>query len=151
MLKLNVGLSRKVGEANYGSRGASVHLELEVESALAADAKTLQDRIRSLFRLARSSVDEELASQASASSPAASRQTNGRDGSENDNGAARHTARPATASQVRAIHAIANRHHLDLTSELRSRYDVSYPEQLSISEASQFIDHLKNAAPEVAN
>ena len=31
MIKLNCGFSRKVGEANYGSRGASVNLELEIE------------------------------------------------------------------------------------------------------------------------
>src|SRR5690606_28027585 len=130
MLKLNVGLSRKVGEANYGSRGASVHLELEVESTLAADAKTLQERIRSLFRLARSAVDEELTGHASASSPASNGQGNGHTG--NGNGATRPTARPATTSQVRAIHAIAGRLGLDLTGELRSRYDARFPEQLSI-------------------
>ncbi len=33
-MKLNVGLSRKVGEPNYGSRGASVNLELELDAAL---------------------------------------------------------------------------------------------------------------------
>ncbi len=60
MLKLNVGLSRKVGEANYGSRGASVNLELEVESGLASDPDALRDRARQLFRMASASVDEEL-------------------------------------------------------------------------------------------
>ena len=59
-LKLNVGLSRKVGEANYGSRGASVNLELELEAGLVSEPDRLQDRIRQLFRLAKQSVDEEL-------------------------------------------------------------------------------------------
>lgn len=61
-LKLNVGLSRKVGEPNYGSRGATVNLELEVDSTLAAEPDRLQDRIRELFGLAKASVDEELRS-----------------------------------------------------------------------------------------
>jgi hypothetical protein len=36
-LKLNVGLARKLGEANYGSRGASINLELEVDSSLISE------------------------------------------------------------------------------------------------------------------
>ena len=59
-LKLNVGLSRKVGEANYGSRGATVNLEIELESSLVSQPDQLHDRIRQLFRLAKSSVDDEL-------------------------------------------------------------------------------------------
>ena len=49
MLKLNAGFSRKVGEANYGSRGASVNVELEVESNLVNDPEALTGRIRKLF------------------------------------------------------------------------------------------------------
>jgi hypothetical protein len=59
-LNLNVGCSRKVGEANYGSRGASVNLQLELESSLASNTDRLQDHIRNLFSLARASVEEEL-------------------------------------------------------------------------------------------
>jgi hypothetical protein len=45
-LKLNVGLSRKVGDANYGSRGASLNVEMELESALVAEPDKLRERIR---------------------------------------------------------------------------------------------------------
>lgn len=48
-LKLNVGLSRKVGDANYGSRGASVNVEMELESALVSEPAKLKERIRQLF------------------------------------------------------------------------------------------------------
>ena len=48
MLKLNAGFSRKVGEPNYGSRGASVNVELEVESNLIGDPDALKRRIRQL-------------------------------------------------------------------------------------------------------
>jgi hypothetical protein len=65
MLKLNAGFSRKVGEPNYGSRGASVNVELEVESGLIGDPDALMTRIRNLFTIAKRSVDSELGSAAS--------------------------------------------------------------------------------------
>ena len=60
MIRLNAGFSRKVGEANFGSRGASVNLELELESSLVSDSDKMHEKIRSLFALAKKSVDEEL-------------------------------------------------------------------------------------------
>lgn len=134
MLKLNVGLSRKVGEANYGSRGASVHLELEVESALAGDAAQLHDRIRQLFRLARTSVDEELG--LGHAEPA----TNGHSNGHSDR---RPASRFATASQVRALLAIAARQGLDLGEEVSRRFGVERVEDLSIQQASELIDAFK--------
>ena len=60
MIKLNAGFSRKVGEVNYGSRGASVNLELELDSGAIQDSDKLHEKIRALFGLARKAVDEEL-------------------------------------------------------------------------------------------
>ena len=51
-LKINVGLSRKIGEPNYSSRGGSVHFEAEVEGTLVREPEELHKRIRYLFRLA---------------------------------------------------------------------------------------------------
>ena len=60
MIKLNAGVSRKVGEPNYGSRGASVNVELELESSVVNDTEALYEKIRRLFALAKKSVDDEL-------------------------------------------------------------------------------------------
>ena len=49
MIKLNAGFSRKVGEANYSSRGASVNVDLELESALIREPEKLHEKIRVLF------------------------------------------------------------------------------------------------------
>ena len=59
-MKLNIGHSRKVGESNFGSRGASVNLEDEVESNLVRNPEQLHEKIRYLFRLAKASVSEAL-------------------------------------------------------------------------------------------
>ena len=77
-LKLNIGLSRKVGEANYGSRGASINLEVELDSGVLQDAAQLRDRVRDLYQLARQSVDDELhrASNDAAVTPVAGAATN---------------------------------------------------------------------------
>jgi hypothetical protein len=59
-LKTNVGVSRKVADNNYGSRGASVNLEVELDSSLINDPERFQDRIRQVFRLGQQAIDDEL-------------------------------------------------------------------------------------------
>ena len=155
MLKLNVGLSRKVGEANYGSRGASVNLELEVESTLAGEPDRLREKIRQLFLMAKTSVNEELngidnsASSVNDQQVRDANQSNG-NGHDNGNGHSNgnangngHGRRSATESQVRAIHAIARRQSVDLAVLLRERFGSQRPDDLSISAASELIDELK--------
>ncbi len=144
-LKLNIGLSKKVGEANYGSRGASVNVELELESALIAEPAKFQERVRQVFTLVRSSLDEELNSNGHTpkgeNAPTQTRpQANG-------NGSARNGGqRQATNSQVKAIHAIARSRRIDIGQFLNDRFHVSRPDDLSIKEASQVIDELKDNA-----
>jgi len=60
-LKTNVGVSRKVADNNFGCHGASVNLDVELDSGLIQEPERLQERIRQVFRLAQQAVDEELA------------------------------------------------------------------------------------------
>jgi hypothetical protein len=137
MLKLNAGISRKVGEPNYGSRGASVNLELEVESGLVQDPDGLMDRVRRLFALARDAVDAEL--NGPRSSPAKTR--TGGDGRGNHRGDG--NGRPATVSQVRAIRTICKQRDLNADQTANDRFGVSGVEELTLTEASSLIDELK--------
>ena len=163
-MKLNVGLSRKVGEPNYGSRGATVNLELELDSTLVAEPERLQERIRELFGLAKASIEEELHiepaqpavnvqhSAGQAATTPRQQHANGRNGASRSttngyrsNGNGRQPANnppPATASQIRALHAIANRQGLNLEAVLQDRFDISDAATLTVAEASQMIDDL---------
>jgi hypothetical protein len=134
-LTLNVGLSRKIGEANYSSRGASVNVAMELESALVQEPDKFQARIRQLFGMARSAVEEEL------------RNGHGQTGNStnNQNGSNGHdSGPPATASQAQALHAIAKKQHLNLEELLRSRFSVGKPEDLLLKQASDLIDELNS-------
>jgi hypothetical protein len=53
------------------------------------------------------------------------------------------SAKPATASQVKAIRSIARQRDVDLVAILRSEYDVERPEDLTLRQASGLIDWLK--------
>jgi hypothetical protein len=59
-MKLNVGFSRKIGEPNYGSRGASIHLEVELDSGVLCDPDNMRACVHRLYALARQSVNDEL-------------------------------------------------------------------------------------------
>jgi len=155
-LKTNVGVSRKVADNNYGSRGASVNLEVELDSSLIQEPERFHDRIRQVFRLAQQAIDEELNRQQGGGT--ASQTTNGHaahDGNghatPNGNGKPRSNGRKATASQVRALHAIASRQGLDLTQALQERFGIDYAEDLAIGQASELIDSLKGSASGSSN
>ena len=77
MLKLNIGFNRKIGEANYGSRGASVNLEIEVESGVVREPDKLQAKIGYLFELAKASVDAQLNGVSQPQQPAPATGTSG--------------------------------------------------------------------------
>jgi hypothetical protein len=139
MLKLNAGFSRKVGEANYGSRGASVNVELELESHLVNDPDGLLRRIRELFELARRSVDAELTGTSSSK--------NGRNGQApaGRNGDNTQPVRNATASQLQAIRSMCARQQLDPDHVANDWFGVGGLNELTITEASKLIDELKGA------
>ena len=140
-LKLNVGLSRKMGQANFGSRGAHVSLELELESSLVDRPQELHGRIRQLFALARGAVDEELRPEAALGSPAPSANGNG------------HIDAPpcATAAQLRALAAISRQERVVLADLARQQFGVGRPEELSKAQASALIDQLKGRAGTAAS
>ena len=122
-------------------------------AALVGEPEKLKERIRQVFNSLRSSLAEEL----NGSHPASSGSTNGHhngNGQRNDNGHqsngyvpsngnSQTNVRPATASQIKAIHAIARSQQIDLSQFLDSRFQRQRPEDLTIKEASGAIDDLK--------
>ena len=59
-LKASIGFSRKIGEPHFSSRGASVNLELELDTSLLEQPARLLERLHDAFELARTAVDAEL-------------------------------------------------------------------------------------------
>jgi hypothetical protein len=155
-LRLNVGVTKKLGLPAYSSIGASCNLEVELESNLLRDPAKFHDQARDAFVAARQAVDDELArlqAQGEAGAAHGAVTMNGhRNGVHAGNGqhAPRpeaHQARPgkpATANQVRAIVSIARKQHADLDG-LLCDLGVTRAEELSIAEASKLIDQLKAA------
>ncbi len=69
-MKLSVGLSKKVGLPDYGSVGASCHLELELDQSLVtSDLDDFHERVQRTFVACRQAVEQELAQNRPARSP----------------------------------------------------------------------------------
>ena len=149
-LTLNVGLSKKVGLPDYGSLGVSCNVQVELDSTLLqGDLSTFHDKVKRAYLACHQAVSDELGRQqqaAPASGPsAASAHSNGSPGHGPSNGQPRN-GRKATASQVRAIEAIASRQRLDLPRLLLQQYSTDDLGTLTIGQASDLIDQLKQRA-----
>ena len=152
-LIINVGLSRKASK-DYQSTGVSINVTAELDQALLAKPAELQRQIDGLYRQAELALDRHAVVPNAppqepvrrAPIPARPAARPGRNG--NGNGSA--NGSPMTASQKRAITAIAQRLGLDATEESRSVLGVEL-DNLSLRQASQFIDHLKGLDQPISN
>ena len=154
---LSVGLQKKVGLPDYGSFGASCHVEFEIDRCLIdQDLDGFHQKVAGAFAACRQAVNDQLAQQSVQSSPTSDK--NASNGVPHHNGHTRHSGNgqsnggdvgSATQSQVRAIFAIARRQRVDPANLVRERFNVERLEDLSIREASTLIDDLKRGAVEV--
>jgi hypothetical protein len=139
-LRLNVGASQKVSDERYGSRGASVNLEVELDSALAMEPAKLQERVRQLFSLVRQSVTDELAKRTEKVDSQASSEESYAPPTKKPTS----TPRLATSRQVKALQAIAKQQGFDLLEVVRDRYGLDRPEDFTLQQASELITALKS-------
>jgi hypothetical protein len=157
VLKLNVGTNRKIGQPDFGSAGASCNLELD--TALFQDLEGLQQVVRRAYAACNQAVQDELTRIAGdtckntqpqevievRTSPAISGATVTRIPAAQFSN--QPSPRPATASQVKAIRAIAARRKIDLVGMLRERFGLTTADELGIRQASNLIDELKSDDP----
>jgi hypothetical protein len=156
-MRLNVGVSKKLGLPAYSSVGASCNLDLEIETGLLRDPAGFRDQVRDAFDAAQKAVDDELVRLQTGGEPGESRQVIASNGHHNGVHATNgkptsrlatysgQVGKPATPSQVRAIITIARRQHTNLDG-LLDDLGVTRPEELSLADASRLIDQLKAAS-----
>lgn len=149
-IKLNVGVSRKVGQPNYGSLGACCNVDIELDQqTLGDDPQGLHRRVQQAFAVCRQAVEAELSQ--SVGQPNGGGASTGQV-SQPDRSASTatepSTPRAATPAQIKAIHAIAGRLGIGLAVQLQ-QFGVNSPSQLSLPQASQLIDQLKQAPASV--
>ena len=148
-LKLIVGVSRKVGQPDYGSLGASCGVEVELDGSLIrSDPDVFRRHARDAYRACEAAVREQLAiapgarlaihnpgpnvpvATASHSQARPSRQPD-------------RTDRPASAAQLRALRAIADRGGVDLDALVADACGVVDPAALTCRQASRLIGRLR--------
>jgi hypothetical protein len=160
MLKLHAGVSKKVGLPGFSSASASCTIEAELDSALLTDTAGFQIVVQRAYQSCEQAVADQIARLTSDSPSDATQSPEIVEvrTSPTISGASvtripaaqfpnQPSPRPATASQVRALRAIAARRKIDLVAVLRERFGLTTADELGIRQASNLIDELKSDEP----
>jgi len=160
MLKLHAGVSKKVGLPGFSSASASCTIEAELDSNLLQDREGFQIVVQRAYQSCEQAVQDQISrltsdGQSDTSHPLTrppeivevrtSPAISGARITTTSNSLP--SPRPATASQVKAIRAIAARRKIDLVGLLRERFGLTTADELGIRQASALIDELKSDEP----
>jgi hypothetical protein len=163
MLKLHAGVSKKVGLPGFSSASASCTIEAELDGSLLQDREGFQIVVQRAYQSCEQAVQDQIARltnhgpdessqpqeivevRTSPTISGARITTNGTETRATNRAVFRDapSPRPATASQVKAIRAIAARRKIDLVGMLRDRFGLTTADELGIRQASNLIDELK--------
>lgn len=152
-LSINVGLSRKASR-DYQSTGYSINVTAELDQSLLAKPDQLQQQIADLYAQAEAALDRQAGGNATpVTAPGRFNgqiAPNGTNGHHRPNGHSNghRNGDGMTTAQRRAIEAIARRANLDPAQECHDLFGFPL-EDLTLRQASGFIDHLKEQAAEV--
>jgi len=160
-MQLTVSRNRKTSE-NYNSQGYGVSLTVELDQGLLNKPQELQDKIAYLYHEAEEALDKQAREASGSPTRSSSSSTNSNGNghrSESSNGNGRTHANGhrngsngnsnernghgMTTAQRRAIQSIGQRMGVDVIQECRHELGAEL-DQLSVKQASRFIDHLKS-------
>ncbi len=170
MLKLHAGVSKKIGLPGFSSASASCTIEAELDSSLLNDGDGFQVVVKRAYQSCEKAVQDQIARLTGTgthdiepgireshaqpvahevievrTSPAITGATiTAQSRTPSHRTQTQTSPRPATASQVKAIRAIASRRRIDLVGLLRERFGLQTADELGIRQASELIDELKS-------
>ena len=141
MIRLNVGLSRKVGQANFGSKGGSINLEVEVADL---DHDKLKESIHRLFNLAKQSLEEELGAEGQEVHDKPLVQVTAQATGQTLQEAVSAQGKLVTGKQLSFLQNLARTQRRNLEKECLEAFQT-LPERLSSKQASQLIERWRNS------
>ena len=141
MIRLNVGLSRKIGLANYCSKGGSVNLEVEVADL---DHTKLRESIHKLFTLAKQSLEDELGNDGVDVQDRPVVQVSVKPEGQTLQEAVTANCRLASGKQLSFLQNLARTQRRNLEQECEQAYQA-LPERLTSKQASSLIERWRTS------